>query len=256
MSLIKSFITAIYGFHNYPNLIKNKTSKTILYYILFTILIMILSIAPLARLYLRAGGLTGIADKYIPNFKIENGKLSCTTVDSNNEGLRIYINTTDEFDFESVINDSQFYIVADSDKYAMSNSIQTETGKFTDFVDFSKESFMDIISSKTFKISVFSIGFLSLFVSFIISGLINIFIVALIGNLINGLAVKAQLGFGSIFKLSIYVRTFPILLSTALPLFGIELHYIVFLGLIITYMYFGLKYCKGANGIIIAELNR
>ncbi len=254
MSFIKQFITSIYRFHDYGLLVLNRGRRVVCYYFLFTLLTAVLSIGMIAGPYKKAGGITGIFDKYVPEFSIDNGKLNCETIDKEISGVKVYINTNDKFDFEDKIGNSQIYFVADGEKFAVNNGVQSVKGEFSDIEDINRQQIKDLCSSGKFKAVLLSSLIIMLWLNEIMLGIVSVTMLALVGNLINIFVVKAQLKMSDLYKVSVYARTFPVLLSSVVAIFGIQLNIIVYTGLLITYMYLGLKNIKSGSGIILAEI--
>lgn len=75
MSLRRLFLTALYRFGSYPELIKVKGGRTFLYSVILMIFGAAVTIAASAPGYIMAGGFAGIAEKALPEFAITDGQL-------------------------------------------------------------------------------------------------------------------------------------------------------------------------------------
>lgn len=254
MNIIKQFKISIYKFHDYPLLLMEKGSKAAGYFIAFTLLIAVISMIPIINLYISSGGIEKLVDTYVPDFEIKDGKLSCKTIESN-QGMLIYINTEEDFDITKKSQEAGMYFIADSDKYVINNGIVSEEGNFKDFENMSEDDLKAIVKSPAFLVSVFVGAAIAVILSFLLSGLVSVTIFALTGNILNMLFTKTHITFGDMFKLSIYARTFPVLFSTVFVIFGMGLPIIIEFGLMVTYMYFGLKNVKSGTGIILARID-
>ena len=125
MSFFEQFKTAVYKFQSYPKLIMQSFGRVICYLMIFTVVITVIEAIPYAVAYRRLGGISGMIQKYVPEFSIENGKFKCESIDYSDElsGIKIFID--DNEDAENVdVRNSGFYLVADSDKMIVGNGIQ------------------------------------------------------------------------------------------------------------------------------------
>ncbi len=256
MNFFKQMTAAIYKFESYPTLMMNKASRVIGYLIIFTILTTVISLAPLGIKYVQLGGMKGLTDKYIPEFSLADGKLTCEKIDVDNKdtGLRVLIDTAGDVN-ENTASGYTFYIVADSGDLYVGNGVQKQSFHFADIKDsITSTDVKNILNSGGFKVMIFSIFIISLIISLLIGTAINILVLALIANLINMIFTKAQVKFGQLMTLAVYARTFPNILALVVGLVGFSYSGIITWGIAITYMYIGLKNYKKGSGIIIAEL--
>lgn len=254
MSFIKQCSASIYKFREYPMLLLNKASHVVIYYILFSLLIAILSCVPIVKTYYEIGGINGIFEKYIPKFNITDGRLDCETLIKDVYDVKIYINTKEKFDFSDVIGDSQTYIIADSENYAVNNGLQKMTGTFSDFGNITSEEINEYVSQKAFVVVFMLMLIFTMFVNQVLIGIGSLCMVALLINIMNMMITRCNLSFGNLFKLAVYIKTFPTILNTLFLIFGISLNAIVYIGILIAYIYLALKNIQNNKGIIIAEI--
>ncbi len=256
MNFFKQLTASIYKFESYPALMMNKASRVIGYLIIFTILTTIVSLAPLGARYIQMGGMKGLTDKYIPDFSLSNGKLTCEKIDINNSdtGLRILVDTAGDVN-ENTANGYMVYILADSDDLYIGNGMQKQSFHFADLKEgITSADVKNILNGKGFKIMIAGIFLISLTISLLLGTLINLLVLALLANLINMIFIKAQVKFSQLMALGVYARTFPNILALVVGLIGFGYSGIITWGITITYMYIGLKNYKKSSGIIIAEL--
>ncbi len=254
MSFIKQFKISIYKFHDYPILLLNSGGRAVVYYLIFSLIIAVISLGTMARVLHGFGGVDGIFDKYVPEFSISDGKLICDTYDKDFEGFKVYVNTKEKFDFKDKIGTNKLYIVADSEKVVLNNGIQEITYSMADLGNFDKAYVKEFINSPSFKFTFGILSLIALFINEVIMGIGTLCMLAFAGNFINVFITKVQIKPGDLFKLSVYSGTFPVLLKSLAFLCGIQLHIIIYVGLMATYMYLGLKNIKSATGIILAEI--
>lgn len=254
MNFLKQFMTSIYQFHNYNMLMLSKRASTVIYYILFSVILTALSIGAVARVYYQLGGVNGIFEKYVPEFTISNGKLNCDIVDKEYGGLKIYINTDGEYRCRDKDLDALAYIAADNDGFVVYNGAMKEYYPYMAIGNLTKSELKDFFTQDYVKFTMLFFIFVFTLINHIITGLIGILIIALTGNMINIMFNITDLKFMDFIKLAVYVRTFPALLNSIMACSGFQLPTIIYYGLIITYLYFGLKNVRSASGIIIAQL--
>ena len=253
MNIIQQFICAIYRFGKYPELIKNKMWRVILYLLTLSAISYVLIIVLFYPAYKSAGGLTGIINRYVPEFTVSNGKLDMETIEYIDDDIMLYIHidTTKAID-RSELNKYDCVLLADSDSLVASNGIQQMETKFSDIGEMSKADLIKAIPM--LKISM-AVSLIMLYLLYVGNLLTMIVLFVLIGNVINLMFVRAQIRFWDMFKLSVYARTMPALLMAVLSVIGVNMSMIIYAGIVCVYMYLGLKNIKAENGVVIADLN-
>lgn len=257
MNFYEQIITAVYKFQSYPKLIMQRFGSVVCYLFLFTVIISVLSAIPYMISYKKLGGISGIADKYVPEFSIENGKLKCESIDYNDEmmGVRIYIDSNEKAESVDVGN-STVYIIADSDKMIVGNGMQKRVIEFSQFKGeyINKDMLIDFLSSKRVRLAMFTILMVTTVFSLCIGTLVWLIVLSAVASLINACIVRANIGYGDILKLCVYARTFPSIIVMIMGMFGMVYVEVLFWGLFITYVYLGLKNIKKQEAVILAEL--
>lgn len=259
MSFIKQFLTALYRFGSYPQLINVKGIRTFLYTLLtviFTVLVMTCTVIPG---YLAIGGIEGFAKKYIPEFTIKDGQLSMDKVDFEDRlnGVRIFIDTTKtELDL-SEAGDSPCALIASRDEVYVFNGIRGEKMSFKDMgMDFGSEDIFNALANKNVRLSIISFIIFMWFAGKFMQAVYNIAMLALIGNIINMAVTRVPLRFSQMLKLSAYARTLPLIMSLVVPILaGFAFNPLVFYAVGAFYMYMGLKNIKTQSGIVIADIS-
>ena len=247
MNLFKQFITAIYKFKDYPKLMELKKGSVISYFLIFNLLLTSLTFIPLYIEYRQLGGYTGILETTIPDFEINNGKLSTDkiAIDEPEQSMKIYIDTNDE-NIGKYLDDSyMFYIIANSDNLYIKNINRYSEFKFANITEnISGRVFKDRLLAADIKYSIiFGIGIIVI-ISLLISSFITILMLTLIVNIINTLFFKLKIRFSTLMKLAIYARTFPDILAVLIGLVGFSFSSIITWGITLTYIYLGLKNYK------------
>lgn len=256
MSLFEQFKTAVYKFQSYPKLVIQSFGRVICYLMAFTVVISVIGAIPYAAAYRQLGGISGMIQKYVPEFSIEKGKFNCESIDYSDElmGVKIFIDNNE--DAEKVdVKDSGFYLVADSDKMIVGNGIQESVIEFSQFKDdyIDKSMLVDFFSSRRVRLAIFAILGITTLFSLSFGTVMWLFMLSFIASVINLCIVHARVSYGDIFKLTVYARTFPSIFIMIIGLAGFMYTEIVFLGLFITYIYLGLKNIKKQEAVILAE---
>ncbi len=256
MSFFKQMITAIYKFKEYPRLMLMSTGKTAGYIVIFSLLVCIVSQIPMAVGYYRIGGISGLIRDHVPEFSIKNGKLSCESIDFSDEmmGVKIYVDNNEDVNNIDTTGLTS-YLLADSDKMIFGNNIQKSVIEFSQFgsSSFDKQGLINLFSGRKMKLALLIIYGVTALMGMCISTLFSLLSLAVIAMCVNSVFIHTNMGFGGALKLSVYARTFPVLLTLIFGLAGMS-NFIVYWALQITYIYLGLKNIKKQEAIILAEL--
>ena len=247
MKFSSQFITALCRFGQYSRLLLNKPMRVFWYFIIICALCFCIKCGAFFHGYAQAGGISGLANTYLPEFSIENGKLICSDYKFEDEiaGIDIVVDTSPDFvATKDMVSDNTVAVIADSTKLIVANPMQYQEIRFDD------RSFdgLGCIVFMMFGMYVFNYA-------------IYVLLSICIGNLINAF-VKTQIRYGGMVKLGIYAITFPSLLtavtSAVMNLLGYtgnnNFNVILFAVLVGVYMYLGLKNIKASNGYIVATL--
>ncbi|MCD7905122.1 MAG: DUF1189 domain-containing protein [Clostridiales bacterium] len=238
MKLRQRFLTSIYKFDEYYELIKTTAGSSLLYYFLISLLttvIMAFSVVPaLSQVY-------GLIAENVPEFVIQDGKLTAEDViDIDVGGTIIKMDAsaddveelTSEEDYDQGIFISGSEILVES-KLADIYS-RTSLEEFEGFDNYALSAVINIIKYVSY-------GILILF--FILSKLVLLLFVWLLGKLMSNI-LRGGLNFTDSFKLGIYASTTAAILKAVLTVFSLSMHNYIFFGIILAYMYFGLDSCK------------
>jgi hypothetical protein len=254
MSFRQQFVTALYRFGSYFELIKVKGWRTILYTVILAVFTVFLMLARATPMYINAGGFSGIAERYLPDFTIEDGTLEMDKYeyDNSNDGVKILVDTDNESFNLSDAGDRNLVFLAGSKECYIFNGVQGVKMAFSDLeMDISKSEIVGNLSRRDVQLGIISGFALLFFVSCIMIAIYNIAIIALLGNIINMLIVKTPVGFSQILKLASYSRTLPYILSIAVPLVcGFMVSPIVFYAVAVFYVYKGLKSIKAQAELV------
>lgn len=256
MSFFRQMITAVCRFKEYPGLMLLGAGRTVGYIVIFSLIVLILGQIPMAIGYFQIGGIAGAIQDYVPDFSIKNGKLSCESIDYSDEmvGVKIYVDNNENVDNIDTTGYTSF-LLADSDKAIFGNGIQKSVIEFSRFGDksFDRQSLVNLFAGRKMKLAIFTIYAVTMTAGVCIGTLFSLVILAVIAMCINSIFIHADLSFANAMKLSVYARTFPVLLMLIVGLAGMS-SFIVYWALQITYTYLGLKNIKKQEAIILAEL--
>jgi hypothetical protein len=242
VSIFTQFMNSISNIKAYRYFFQQSIGKAVLYLVLISIFFAGLSGMQIVRNL--NSGINTFESQFeadFPSFRFENGEL---TVDaempylvSQSEDDIIVIDTSGRMD-HSVLDDfeSGFFI---SKHYAVHKENRFQTRHFDygslEGAEFTKE---DVISwiplLKWLNLFIIIFGF----IIFVSGKLISAFIVSL-GGLIIERILNHSIGLGSLFKLSIYALTFPILLKTLFGLLGLGFthFWVLYYGLALFYLF-------------------
>ena len=95
MKFSSQFITALCRFGQYSRLLLNKPMRVFWYFIIICALCFCIKCGAFFHGYAQAGGISGLANTYLPEFSIENGKLICSDYKFEDEiaGIDIVVDT-------------------------------------------------------------------------------------------------------------------------------------------------------------------
>lgn len=266
MKFSSQFITALCRFGQYSRLLLNKPMRVFWYFIIICALCFCIKCGAFFHGYAQAGGISGLANTYLPEFSIENGKLICSDYKFEDEiaGIDIVVDTSPDFvATKDMVSDNTVAVIEDSTKLIVANPMQYQEIRFDDrsFDGLTKEKIVKYLEqSLLVKLMLGCIVFM-MFGMYVFNYAIYVLLSICIGNLINAF-VKTQIRYGGMVKLGIYAITFPSLLtavtSAVMNLLGYtgnnNFNVILFAVLVGVYMYLGLKNIKASNGYIVATL--
>jgi hypothetical protein len=130
--------------------------------------------------------------------------------------------------------------------------------------DISKDSILQYLCVRSNRLALL----VPFALTFVFTGMLMLFFTGLwfvlLTTLVNNLIMHVRVRFSHIVKLCIYSLTFPSLLRAVLLLVGLRLPSLIYTGLLVFYIYTGLKNAKKIDfgkkgnipedGIVIAEL--
>ncbi len=215
--LIKSFIYSFTSFDKYRLLLRQSTGKAVSYLILLTLLISIALYVPLSVQY---SGIVDTASGYItenlPDFTFSGGQLSIDAempIVLEGSGVPVVIDTTPGAE-DRILNQYDTVMLITSDNIIQKNYVNRQDIPLSIYQGFNltKETLIATVPMlKPFLI----IGFIFAGIFFVIGKFISALVVSLIGKIANKSA-KTNLSYRSIFKISLYSMTLPLIICTVL----------------------------------------
>lgn len=236
------FFSRIYysmaGFGKYRYFLRQSTGKAVVYLLLITLVIGVITFIPAVNEYNKIiDELIANFDSSIPDFTFANGKLEVSgnmPIVIDNGGVTIVIDTSPNAE-DTILEDYDTVILITSDKIIQKNYVDKSVTSFSSMQGI-------VLTRDTVKQSLPIMKPLGIFL-FVFGGMffvcgkfISALFVSLIGLVINSVR-NTRLSYRSIFKISVYSLTLPLLLCTLLDLLPISIPFIWLLFYIIAAVY-------------------
>lgn len=253
IGFFSSIYYSIAGFAKYRYFLRNSTGRVILYLLILSLVIGIITLIPQVNLFNNTiDQLTANIDTRIPDFTFADGKLEVRAdmpiiIDNEGMGMAIIIDTSP--DAEKILDSYDTAMLITSDKIIQKNYVDKNAINLSSFQGL-------VLSRETVRQTLpimKPIGAMIFFFSgifFICGKFISALIVSLIGLIINSVK-NTRLSYRNIFKISVYSLTLPFLLSTLLGLLPV---YIPLLKPLLVYV-IAAVYVYGAINTIKKELD-
>lgn len=244
MYIFKQAKNAISNFECYPELLKTKVSKVVLYALFFIITFnFIFSTIPFATYYLKTKGFDNFIQQYVPDFKVENDKIIFDKYTKTDTPLGItFIFDTKENNkiTDQDKKDVESFIIKVTPTYVISSALNLNIQIAPILKTFDIKNKQDLTKLKPIIDISNVVAFLFLVSSFVF---MDLFWLLVFSFFINSLASFYKLRFSiqGAFKLTVYVNTIPYILKFILTLIGIPMPSIIYLGIIMAYLHFIFK---------------
>lgn len=250
MLLFKTFKKSLYCFDEYMDLIKLNNFKTFLYTIILSLILSLNFIFPIFITYLKFDFKTNM-QKYIPDFKIENGTLTLNDeINISNDLTKIVLDTKNNYSLSDFDNFNNVILLTSDTLYIKSQMINEHISidalsKMLNIYtkdDLIKSSFLNSIIYQT----IFFITFLIFVFSYII--LIFIILTSSIFKKMYFYSKKSfSLSFKEVFKLTTLAQTLPVLSTSIFTILGLNTNPIIYIGMFITVSFFVSENIKKYN---------
>jgi hypothetical protein len=256
MSLKQQFVTALYRFGSYYELIKVKGWRTILYTITLAVCTVVILLASKVPGYILVGGFSGMADDRLPEFSIKDGTLEMENYTYEDGIYKVVVDTSVENADISQVGNSMFAIIAGSKECYIFNGTQSAKMKFSELgTDISKADIVNNLSRRDVQAGLISGIAIMLFILCILSAVYNIAVLTLLGNIMNMMIVRTPIRFSDMLKLASYARTLPLVFSLViLVVVGFGVSTVVFYAVGMFYIYKALKNIKLHQEMVESEI--
>ncbi len=221
INIFKCFIYSITGFGKYRLLLRQSMGKAVGYLILLSFL---LSVAAFAPLYSISNEILESSSEFItenmPDFTLSNGRLEIhgeMPIVIDNGGVPMVLDTTPGAE-DRILNQYDTVLLFTSDKMVMKNYVNRQEYPLSAFegLDFTKDSLIGAMPLiRTYMIIILIIMYIFIAIFFVAGKFLAALVVGLIGMIANSRA-KTNLSFKSIYKLSIFAMTLPLIIGTVI----------------------------------------
>ena len=210
---------SIAGFSKYRYFLRQSTGKAVIYLLLISMVLALITIIPDSLLYNKAmDELATNFNSLIPDFRLADGKLEVSgemPIIIDGDGANIIIDTSPGAE-ERILNQYDIVILITSDKIIQKNFVNKTVRNLSSFqgLVLTRDSIKQVLPiMKPIGVIIFIMAG----IFFVCGKFISALIVSLIGLIINSIK-NTRLSYRSIFKLSVYSLTMPLLLCTILSL--------------------------------------
>ena len=239
---IMGFFPRIYysmaGFGKYGYFLRQNTGRAVVYLLLISLVIgAIIKIPAVGEYNKIMDELTANFDSRIPDFRFANGKLEVSgnmPIIIDDGGVTIVIDTSPNAE-DAILDNYDTVMLITSDKIIQKNYVDKTVTSLTAFqgIELTKDNIRQVLPlMKPLGIFIFILDV----IFFICSKFISALIVSLIGLVINS-ARNTKLSYRSIFKISVYSLTPPLLLCTVLGLIPVHIPFLWLVFYIIAAVY-------------------
>ncbi len=252
MKLFAEVISSVSDWKAYPQFLKNRKRRVFFYgFLLATLCYLLSTVLPIAKFQIETGGFVKIIDETVPDFSLKDGKLDVPEkVEIDESGLYFYINTRDyRIDGAAArekLSGYQTALIADADHLIVKSNGQIQTLAFAELLDdipITKKDFLEILGPYVTIVMVVVLVMLYLFsVAAFFGGAL---FTALLG-MIAASMLRAQIPFGSLYQMSVYARTTPMLLKMLSAVFGFSIpgFFLLNFGISVAYLVGAIKAWK------------
>lgn len=239
MNVFKELVHSLYDYKCYGMFLKNRKRKTFLYAILLILLYCFFTIGgPVIRFQVKTGGIIHLLNLYVPDFKLEDGRLAVADIiEYEDSDFYVLINTMSESLNETEIiqklHSHTTAIIMNSNQIVLQSINGMKKFRYRDLdptMLLTKKLLLDIV--RPTLNGIMSIVLLLTFLFKAASFFLGALIVALICMIVAS-CMKYNLTFGEVYKLAIYTRTLPLLIKAALSFLsiGIPMFFIINIGI-------------------------
>ncbi len=230
----KCFIYSITGFDRYRILLRQSMGKAVGYLILLSLL---LSVAVFAPIYSTSNEVINKSTEYIvesmPDFSLIDGHLEVNgqmpiVIDDGN--ISVVVDTTPGAE-DRILNQYDTVLLFTSDKMIMKDYVNRQEYPLSSFegLNITKGSLIEAMPLiKSYIIVVLALVGIFMGLFFVAGKFISALVVSLIGLIANS-SSKTNLSFKSLFKISIFSMTLPLIIGTVINALMINIPFLAVL---------------------------
>ena len=234
----------------YKEFLTRKKWKVFFYgVLLITIYFLLVNVFPFARFQIMHGGFQTLAERYIPEFELRNGKLHMDdTFHVDQSGMYIDVDTSSvwvESQQQEVMKilKSRYYstvLIVDSKTMAMKNDGKIQMIDFRDFggMNLTKSDIYGYIPILNIILAVFMVVWYLFDIALFFFGVLVLSLLGLIARAV----IKADLTFGQIFVMGVYARTLSLAIKAVLNMFQVGVPFFWMMSMIISVVYLSLAF--------------
>lgn len=223
MNIFLEMGISLWNFDYYPNFLKNRRGKVIAFAAVLMLIPFLLGVCfPFFQLVRGQGGYAGIIQKYVPDFTFANGKLETSSrYHLERGGIYIDVNTDaanklseDDASVKTAFQLNSLVFIANSER-----AIIRGAGNRIDNIPFSMfagETFSkaELVNAIPFLRVLTAVSLVFSYLFSLVSFFFQLIFVALFGMMIASMK-NVRIRFGQIYRMSVYTRTLPVIISLA-----------------------------------------
>lgn len=243
MNVFTEMAHAIYDVKSYPEFLKDRKRKTFFVGFLLALLYYALAIlVPVGKFQLQTGGVVNMLDMYLPDFELNNGKLSVNRVFELEEGNSyVYVNTDegfqiDEAQLKSQMKTHEALVVADSSHMVFQNNGRVQYMEFADLGAYYMTKSIMLKMVRPYVNALMWTGLILVFVFMELAFFVGTLLVTLVAMAAAGM-MRSSLTFGQLYQMSVYARTAPYLLKAVVALLPFGVPFMALIGMAISLVY-------------------
>ncbi|RGY98109.1 DUF1189 domain-containing protein [Clostridium sp. AM58-1XD] len=234
----------------YKEFLTRKKWKIFLYgVLLITIYFLLVNVFPFARFQIIHGGFQTLAERYIPEFELRDGRLYMDdTFHVDQAGMYMDVDTSSvwvENQQQEVmeIMRSRYYstvLIVDSKTLAMKNDGKIQMIDFKDLsgMNLTKSDIYGYIPMLNIILAVIMVVWYFFDIALFFFGVL---ILSLLGLIVRAV-MKTELTFGQIFIMGVYARTLSIAIKAVLNMFHVGVPFFWMMSMIISVVYLSLAF--------------
>ncbi len=247
MNIFVEMLHAVYDGKSYALFLRDRKRKTFLFgVVLVTLYYLVAVITPYTQFRFATGGVMQVVDKFVPDFRLSDGKLWVERTFSVTDGTDyVYVDTgdyvIDDQEAEQILQNYDTVLLMDSERAIFRSTGKVQTVCFADFgdVDTTKNDILEHIRPYVFAgtIAILVVVFLFMQAAFFF----GVLFVALFGMILASI-MKEKMTFGQLYQMGVYSRTTPLLIKAVLSLlpFGIPFYWLISLVISLAYLRCGI----------------